>query len=409
MRAFPSARKSLRASWVFVARRVSGGTGGDSRAKISAQCPRAALRVASTIALGWLLAATAHAHAPDTSYCRIAISAEAVETTFTFDLATLLRITPIDGNRDGRITADELAGATPAVENFVRQNIYLELNEREAAFGAFTPPPWPADAAGGITRSDWGQRLLAFSFRNGVLHAPDSVAITFDFFDALGERHTVLGNFLWNGTENPVIFTRFEPDYLFDTGYQVPAADQFLEYLRLGLNHIFLGYDHIAFLLALLFVRRFAELVKVITAFTVAHTITLAVAALGWVSLPSRLVETAIAASIVYVAAENLIRPAAPHRWRITFAFGLVHGFGFAAVLRELGLPSAGLVRSLLGFNLGVELGQLAIAAVGWPVLLWVMRRPWGERVRLAVSALLLLFGLAWLIDRALALQWLGF
>lgn len=353
----------------------------------------------------------ARAHTPDTSYCKVTIGREAVDTVFSFDLATLQRMASVDANHDGRVSREELLAAAPEIEKFIRANVYLELNEREAAFGTLAPPPWPPDARQFISQADWGQRLIAFAFHNDVLHAPDSVALTFDFFDKLGEQHTVLGNFVWEGRENSVIFTRFEPDYLFDTGYRVPASEQFLEYLWLGVGHIFRGYDHIAFLLALFFVRRLVALLKIITAFTVAHTITLALAALGVVSLPSRLVESAIAISIIYVAAENLWRgndaTRGEHRWRITFAFGLVHGFGFAAVLRELGLPAEGLVRSLLGFNLGVELGQLAIAAVCWPVLLWVARQTWAARVRIGVSSVLLAFGVAWLVERAFALKFL--
>jgi hypothetical protein len=351
---------------------------------------------------------SARAHTPDTSYCRIAIGREAVAITFTFDFATLARMTRVDADADGRITRAELSAAAPAIELFLRRNVFLELNEREAVFGQPSAPTWPADAGEAIPTADWVQRLSALTFRNPVLHIPDSVAITFDFFGSLGERHTVLGTFLHGGKENPVIFTRFEPDYLFDTGYRVPALDQFREYLWLGVSHIFLGYDHVAFLLALFFVRQFRELVKIITAFTVAHTLTLALAALGVFTLPTRLVESAIAVSIVYVAAQNLRCPGdVPHRWRITFAFGLVHGFGFAGILRELGLPAEGLVRSLLAFNLGVELGQLALAAVCWPVLLWIGRWPWAARVRLVVSSLLLAFGAAWLVERACALRFM--
>ncbi|MBM3853496.1 MAG: HupE/UreJ family protein [Verrucomicrobia bacterium] len=350
----------------------------------------------------------ARAHTPDTSYCRIAIGREAVAVTFTFDFATLARMTQVDADADGRITRAELSAASPAIESFLRRSVFLELNEREALFGQSSAPTWPADAGEGIPAAEWVQRLSALTFRNPVLHTPDSVAITFDFFGSLGERHTVLGSFLHGGQENPVIFTRFEPDYLFDTGYRVPALDQFREYLWLGVSHIFLGYDHVAFLLALFFVRQFRELVKIITAFTVAHTLTLAVAALGVFTLPARLVESAIAVSIVYVAVQNLRCPGdVPHRWRITFAFGLVHGFGFAGVLRELGLPAEGLVRSLLAFNLGVELGQLALAAACWPLLLWIGRWPWAHRVRLVVSSLLLAFGAAWLVERACALRFM--
>lgn len=353
----------------------------------------------------FLLALSARAHTPDTSYCRIEIGPSAVSFTFTFDLTTLARMAPIDVDRDERITRAELRAAAPAIEGFLRRSVFIELNEREATFGPASVPGWAEDRGEAIGAADYGQQLATLVFRNDVLHAPDAVALTFDFFGTLGERHTVLGNFAWKGAENPVIFTRFEPDYLFDTGYRVPAFDQFKQYLWLGMTHIFLGYDHVAFLLALLFVKKFRDLVKIVTAFSVAHTLTLVLAALGVLALPSRIVETAIAASIVYVAAENIWRDAgSTHRWRLTFAFGLVHGFGFATVLRELGLPAEGLVRSLLAFNLGVELGQLAIAAACWPALLWVSKRPWADRARIGCSAALLTFGAAWLLDRAFAL-----
>lgn len=354
------------------------------------------------------LLAAARAHTPDTSYCKIAIGPAEVSFTFTFDLTTLARMAPIDANRDEQITRAELQAAAPAIEGFLRRSVFIELNEREATFGAASLPAWDAVRGDAIAAADYGQQLATLVFRNEVLHAPDAVALTFDFFGTLGERHTVLGTFVWNGNENPVIFTRFEPDYLFDTGYRVPASDQFRQYLWLGMTHIFLGYDHIAFLLALLFVKKFRDLVKIVTAFSVAHTLTLVLAALGVVALPARIVETAIAASIVYVAAENIWRGADnTHRWRLTFVFGLVHGFGFATVLRELGLPSEGLVRSLLAFNLGVELGQLAIAAACWPLILWANQRPWATRLRVMTSSVLLAFGAAWLLDRAFALNFM--
>ena len=360
--------------------------------------------------LGCALAASGRAHTPDTSYCKVVIGHDEVAITLTYDFATVARMAEIDANRDQRLTRDELTAALPAIEAFLRQGVFLELNQREAPFGALTAPLWPVDAGDALAAADWPQRLAAFTFRNPQLHAPDSVAITFDFFGSVGERHTVLGNFHWNSGENPVVFTRFEPDYLFDTGYQVPAGRQFRQYVQVGMSHIFLGYDHVAFLLALMFVTRFRDLVKVITAFTAAHTLTLALATLEIVSLPARLVESAIAASIIYVAVENLVR-ATPglHRWRIAFAFGLVHGFGFASVLRELGLPSEGLVRCLLAFNVGVEAGQLVIAALFWPVLCWIARRPWAKHVRLTVSAVLLAFGTGWLLDRAFQLGWMPF
>lgn len=179
-------------------------------------------------------------------------------------------------------------------------------------------------------------------------------------------------------------------------------------FFQQGVLHLWTGYDHILFLLALLVVcARFRDCVGIITSFTVAHSLTLALSALDVFSLPSRIVEPVIAASIVYVGVENLLRRGAEPRgrWALTFAFGLVHGFGFAGVLRELGLGAGGqgIALPLLTFNLGVEAGQIAIAAVVLP-LLWRLRK--NERFVArgvpAISALVALAGLWWLISRTL-------
>ncbi len=185
-------------------------------------------------------------------------------------------------------------------------------------------------------------------------------------------------------------------------------------FLRLGVEHIFTGYDHIAFLLALLLLGgRFVDLVKIVTSFTIAHSVTLALAALGLLNPPSRWVEALIAVSIIAVAAENLwvlrgtpgasarVAVALRHRWRITFAFGLVHGFGFASALQELRLPRSALVAGLVSFNLGVEVGQVSIVALAFPVLSWLRTlphfQPRGPRL---LSAAIAAFGLALLVLR---------
>jgi len=352
-------------------------------------------------------AVSALAHNPDTSYCRVTITTRQVEFKFTYDLLTLQRMTAIDSNADGRISQGEFRAATSAIQNFLRRHIYIDLNQRESEFAELDPPAWPADAGDSIAKSEYGQRLLSFTFRNPVLSAPEDVTITFDFFEELGGTHTILGAFVWNGHEEEVIFTRFEPDFLYDTGYSSPVSQQLAQYFRLGVRHIFLGYDHIAFLLALLFVKRFIDLLKVITAFTVAHTLTLALAVLQIIRLPPQLVEIAIALTIMYVAAENLWMRDPSGRWRLTFAFGLVHGFGFANVLRELGLPSGGLARSLLSFNLGVEAGQIVIVGVVWPVLWWVNRQPWSQQFRVGCSVVIFLLGTAWFVQRTFGLKFL--
>ena len=147
------------------------------------------------------------------------------------------------------------------------------------------------------------------------------------------------------------------------------------QYVAAGTEHIFIGYDHIAFLIAIvLWARRLWPVVKIVTAFTIAHSITLSLAALEIVQIPSAVVEPAIAGSIVYVAVENFVSRDVEKRWRDTFAFGLIHGFGFASALQEFGLPRSALVPALASFNVGVEIGQIAIVSLVLPALLMIDR-----------------------------------
>jgi len=184
------------------------------------------------------------------------------------------------------------------------------------------------------------------------------------------------------------------------------GASPFWRFLELGVEHIWTGYDHLLFLFALLVVcRTFRSIAAIITCFTLAHSLTLALATFDLVTLPSRWVEAAIAASIVFVGLENLwqrgVEPRS--RWALTFCFGLVHGFGFASVLRDLGVGAgtSGILLPLFTFNLGVELGQIAIAAVVLPVV-WRLRRS-ETFVRFgvpAISTLVTAAGLYWLLER---------
>lgn len=185
-------------------------------------------------------------------------------------------------------------------------------------------------------------------------------------------------------------------------------SSSFWGFLKLGVEHILTGYDHLLFLFGLLVAcRRFSTAAKIITCFTVAHSLTLALAALDVVSLPGRVVEPLIAASIVFVGVENILRRGEPGwRWALTFALGLVHGFGFAGALKEAGLDSSGaaLLVPLFSFNLGVELGQAGVAAVLLP-LLWKLRDlPTFERYgRQVISAAIALAGAYWFVTRLLA------
>ena len=148
------------------------------------------------------------------------ITPRLVTFKFIYDVTTLQRITRLDADGDRRVSRAEFESGVPAIERFLRAHIFPDLNQRDAGFGAADPATWPADAGAAIPESDYNQRLLSFTFRNSVLSKPEDVALTFDFFSELGERHNVLGVFVCDGHEDDVIFTRFEPDYLYDTGYR---------------------------------------------------------------------------------------------------------------------------------------------------------------------------------------------
>jgi hypothetical protein len=193
-----------------------------------------------------------------------------------------------------------------------------------------------------------------------------------------------------------------------------------VRWVRYGMNHIYSGIDHISFVLALLlvvmlrrdastwsvkpFVGTLRATATVVTAFTLAHSLTLISAALGWVSLPSRLVESLIAASIAYTAAENIVKPDVRWRYGLTFGFGLAHGLGFASALAK-DLPPNGVVPPLLCFNVGVELGQLTIVALALPLFYLAARQLGAERYRRqlmpALSSVIMVFGTLWFVERA--------
>lgn len=235
-----------------------------------------------------------------------------------------------------------------------------------------------------------------------------------DLFDAFGAGYHTLANFA--RADGPQQFI-FQPDRrearVQMAGAAPPSAPATapsggIAFFELGVEHILLGFDHILFVVALLLGGGgFRALLGIITAFTVAHSITLALSVLELVTLPAGFVEPVIALSIAYVALENFLPGyRISRRWAVAFLFGLVHGFGFAGILAELELPAAGLVTSLLSFNLGVEFGQALVIALLLPPLMWVRRFQWQERLVAATSALVLLAGVSLLLDRTL-LPWM--
>lgn len=254
-------------------------------------------------------------------------------------------------------------------------------------------PCVPGAASGAVVErlDGWS---LALTVPYECAHRVETLTVAYGLFFDVDPQHRGLATLEGLGPARQFVFQSDRRRWTIDAA--VPLRAQLGHYLRLGVEHIFTGYDHVAFVVALLVLagslrarEGLRHVLAVVTSFTVAHSLTLVAAALGWVVAPGRVVEPVIALSILHVAASNLRRRGPPPRSRplTTFAFGLVHGLGFADVLRELGLPARATVPSLLAFNVGVELGQLAVVLALLPLLqAMAARRPLAAQLAWALG-----------------------
>jgi hypothetical protein len=350
-------------------------------------------RLTGLLLAGWFLlavAATVRAHAHTggtTGFATITVAGQTVRYSLSLAMSS---VTPqlADAMQLGQSGyAPDFQPLLRATERQVR--IYSNESACQPAPGTISPPS-----------SEGANIVIVLHF--ACAQAPRELTIRDDLFDVLGTDYHTLAKIEWPGGLQQFAFqpeSREARVTIAPTAESTRGAGSFF---LLGIEHILTGYDHLLFLLALILRGgNIWSLLKIITAFTLAHSITLALAALNIVMLPERLIEATIALSIAYVAAENLfMRHAVSHRWVVAFVFGLVHGFGFSNVLRELGLPKQGLVLSLLNFNLGVEAGQAIAVVIAVPLLMWLRRYRWEPRAVTTMSVVVLLFGLVLFVDR---------
>lgn len=303
------------------------------------------------------------------------------------DLALTL---PLDADRDEVVTWGELVAMRAPLEALVRERLALS-----AAGGRCDLRP----TGFAIRRYDDGAyAALAMRGRcpgNGALSVEDNL-----FFDRDAQHRTLVS--YREGASVATVILR-DTQRRATVGGDIQDSP-FLTFLQEGVRHILTGYDHLAFLLSLLLpavlVRRgdawlpsprlgdsVAGTTAIVTAFTLAHSLTLSLAALGWVVPAARSVEVAIAASVLLAALNNVWPVVTRRAWLIAFGFGLVHGFGFAGALSELGLPKGARLASLLGFNLGVEIGQLGVVALVLPALFALRRRGTYPRVLMPATS----------------------
>jgi len=296
----------------------------------------------------------------------------------------------------------------PVTPSQVALRVALPGDRAFASYGTatehFAGPPLPAD-----TRIFWRQAMLDVRLVYSIAEMPAPGDLTLDAaFRQLGASTRVELLFVEpGGAEHNLTFDGDARDLaLMPSGWRVAGV-----FLQEGFVHILGGIDHLLFLLCLILpLREPWPLVKAITAFTVAHSITLGAAALGWIPTPlwfASLIEAIIALSIVFLALENILRPQVAHRWVTAFVFGLAHGFGFASALRDSLQFAQGQIHiALAGFNIGVELGQLLVLALLLPLSIAFFRRVPSERIALIVlSTLVAHTGWHWMTERLDALS----
>ncbi|MEK0445929.1 MAG: hypothetical protein RLZZ399_1250 [Verrucomicrobiota bacterium] len=349
-----------------------------------------------------LAAVQGHAHVTDTSLLRIQVLPESLVLDWNADLATLQQLTALDSNGDGRVEKTEWERAIPEIERLVREKLRLEIQGGAPDLGEARPPEWQSDSTEAL-QGQWQSVHVNVRFERRFPPGGRLFRLSADLLSMLGPKHNLIVSIVHGASSDQAVLSQATPAFEYDPAAvsggapRVPARQLF----GMGVEHILTGYDHLLFLLMLLVaVGRWREMVGVVTAFTLAHSVTLGLAAMEVVRLPQKWVECCIAASIAWVALENCWQGRGTHRWWLTFGFGLIHGFGFAGALRELELPREGLLWNLLLFNGGVEAGQLLVVAPILPLLMALSRSRWSGWVRWGLSVLGGLLALWWLVER---------
>lgn len=345
-------------------------------------------------------AALSFAHDPGLSSADLTRTPAGINAKITFSLQDIEAFVPMDSDQDAEVTTAEQDAAKPRIAEWVLAGAAVGLD------GVTVTP----SGLGTVSFDDKNNAFIEFHYAQP---ASKSIAFTADFLNKLPATHKQyatlkdeaghsLGEKMLSQADNNLTVAMSS-----GSAAKAPEASTFTDFLLLGIEHILTGYDHLLFLFSLLVVTRsFWPALKIITFFTLAHSITLGLAGFSIIDIPSAIVEPLIAATIIYVGLENILRgdQVKGRQW-LTFFFGLIHGFGFASVLREMGISSyeTGIMLPLFSFNLGVELGQVTVAAMVLPIIWWLHKKPLIEpKLTPVCSILVCLAGGYWLIERTL-------
>lgn len=338
------------------------------------------------------------AHPPGLSSIYLQLQPEQIDVRVTFALQDIEAFAPMDSDLDAEVSAAERDAARPSIAKLLSEQLKLSLDGQ----------PLPLREPGQVSFDE--QNNAHVDFRFGLpASGGKQLELKSEFLTLLpeGHQHQLTVKNAEQQLIAEVMLSRDHAELLVDLQNAEPPSklSAFADFFSLGVEHIVTGYDHLLFLFGLLLVTHsFWPAIKIITFFTIAHSITLAMAGLNVVELPSSFVEPFIAATIVYVGVENIIRGDHPKgRHWLTFGFGLIHGFGFASVLREMNIGSGdfGILLPLLSFNLGIESGQIVVAAIVLPMI-WALnnRVQTAHKFLAACSVGISLMGAYWFLER---------
>jgi len=341
----------------------------------------------------------AKAHDPGLSSLTIRQRPNSLGATLTLAVKDVVQVAELDKDHDGIVTQAEFAQTRSQLETAVARQVIIAADGKVAK------------AQSVRSRLDENNNVEVLLNFDGVGFSSLEIQSKIIASLPLGHRQYLQ----IQNTTGETVFERLLSAAADRATVQLPHTNastvalvvvrSFTNFLCLGVKHILTGYDHLLFLFGLLLVARgFFSSLGIITSFTIAHSITLAVATLHLVQIPGRIVEPLIAASIVFVGIENLLHGDIPTlRRMVAFGFGLIHGFGFASALREagIGLGTGGIVLPLFSFNLGVEIGQIMVAALALPIIWKLRERPmFIVRWAPACSAAVVLLGSFWFVQR---------
>ncbi|HET6376223.1 MAG TPA: HupE/UreJ family protein [Methylocella sp.] len=356
----------------------------------------------------------ASAHKSSDSYLSLSLQGARIEGQLDTALRDLDYVLGIDADGNGEIAWGEVKAKHRDITAYALPRLEIAA---DGAKCSLTP-------AGHLIDNHSDGAYAVFRFAADCPHPPEALEITYRLFFDADPQHRGLLRLESSGGTRTAIFAPGSAKQSFPLS-RISAVQQFRDYFLTGVEHIWSGYDHILFLLSLLlpavmapgikrwepaagFRPAFLNVLAVVTAFTAAHSITLSLATLKLIILPARLSESAIALSVTVAALNNLHPLIRRRQWIVAFCFGLVHGFGFANVLAGLGLPQGALTLALVGFNLGVEAGQIAIVAAFLP-LAYAMRGTWFYRYAVLDGGSVLIAGVAalWFFERSLNIEFL--